>query len=41
MEINLYGQIHKEERSDGWYIVENGLEVKVKDEAKADRYIEI
>lgn len=42
-EFNLSDQIHKEERSDGWYIIGNDQEVKVKvkDEARADRYIEI
>lgn len=39
--INLNGQIQKEERPDGWYIVVNDQEVKVKDEARADRFIEI
>ncbi len=40
-EFNLSGPVHKEERSDGWYIIGNDMEVKVKDEARADRYIEI
>jgi len=40
-EIKLSGSIHKEERTDGWYIVVNEQEVKVKDEARANLYIEI
>lgn len=40
-EINLSDQIHKEKRSDGWYIIGNDQEVKVKDEERADWFIEI
>ena len=40
-EINSYAQIHKEIRSDVWYIIGNGHEVKFTDEKDADRYIEI
>lgn len=39
--IKLNGQIQKEEKPDGWYIVVNDQEVEVKDEARADRFIEI
>ena len=39
-EFNLSDTVHKKERSGGWYIIGDDLEVKVKDEGRADRYIE-
>lgn len=40
-EHHLSGQIQKEERADGWYIMANDQAVKVKDEARANHYIRI
>lgn len=38
---HLSGQIQKEERIDGWYVIANDQVIKVKDEDRADQYIEI
>jgi hypothetical protein len=39
MEFDLSGPLRKEEKSDGWYVVGNGMLIPVRDEDEADEYI--
>jgi hypothetical protein len=36
MQFDTQTTLHKEQRSDGWYLVGNGMLIPVKDEAEAD-----
>jgi hypothetical protein len=39
MEFDTSGELRKEHRSDGWYVVGNGMLIPVRDETEADEYI--
>ena len=38
-EFDLTGSIRKEQRKDGWYVLEENRMIPVKDEREADEYI--
>ena len=40
MTFELEGKLHKEERSDGWYVIGNGMLIPMKDEQACDEYLE-
>jgi hypothetical protein len=40
-EFDTSGEMRKEERKDGWYVLGNGMLIPVKDEAEADTYINL
>jgi hypothetical protein len=40
MEFDTSGELHKEERSDGWYVVGKGMLIPVADEIEADQFID-
>jgi hypothetical protein len=39
MEFDTSGELRKEWRHDGWYVVGNGMLIPVKDETEADEFI--
>jgi len=38
-EFDTSGEMRKEERKDGWYVLGNGMLIPVKDETEADKVI--
>jgi hypothetical protein len=41
MEFDTSGELRKELRSDGWYVLGNGMLIPAKDEAEADEILAI